>query len=79
MPRQNFKTQAKRKRELAKLDKRLAKDKRRAARRDAPAVVEPVTAAPPGGRDISPAPQKPRTLAEAAEHWKSTRIGGKPR
>ena len=33
MSKQNFKSQAKRKRELAKLDKRTAKDQKRAAKR----------------------------------------------
>ena len=45
MPKQNFKSHAKRKRELAKLDKRTAKDQKRASKRGEPSdtvsVVEP--------------------------------------
>ena len=36
MPKQNFKSHAKRKRELAKLDKRTAKDQKRAEKRGDP-------------------------------------------
>jgi len=47
MSKQNFKSQAKRKRELAKLDKRTAKDQKRAAKKaenstDVVAVATPV-------------------------------------
>ena len=51
MSKQNFKSQAKRKRELAKLDKRQAKDQKRAAKKaegsDAGAVVAAVAAVGP--------------------------------
>jgi hypothetical protein len=86
----NFKSAAKRKRELAKLDKRQAKEQKRAVRRaERSAVVmsaatptsailaQPAFAKqqPPAG----PAPvRRPTTLAEAVELWKNTRIG-KPR
>jgi hypothetical protein len=80
MPKQNFKSHAKRKRELAKLDKRLAKDQKRASRRseqpEAAAVDEPgVAAAAPSGPRVSPTvTPKPLTLAEAVERWRSTRV-----
>ncbi|RPI63538.1 MAG: hypothetical protein EHM50_02135 [Lysobacterales bacterium] len=80
MPKQNFKSHAKRKRELAKLDKRQAKDQKRALQRaqqsDAGVAVAAVTpVAPPPGARVAPAvTQKPLTLAEAVERWKNTRI-----
>jgi hypothetical protein len=77
MPKQNFKSHAKRKRELAKLDKRQAKDQKRAASRqsDAGAVVVPAlipaaSAARPGAAVVP----KPLTLAEAVERWKNTKV-----
>ena len=45
MSKQNFKSQAKRKRELAKLDKRTAKDQKRAAKK-AENSVDVVTSTP---------------------------------
>ena len=80
MPKQNFKSHAKRKRELAKLDKRQAKDQKRAERRgdqpDAGSAVEPAltpvaSAARPGS--VVP-PKAPLTLAEAVERWKNTKV-----
>jgi hypothetical protein len=88
MPKQNFKSHAKRKRELAKLDKRQAKDQKRAAQRaeqsGADAAVEPVAipAANPGARAVpGVTTQKvPLTLAEAVERWKNTKVvKAKPR
>ena len=87
MPKQNFKSHAKRKRELAKLDKRQAKDQKRAAQRaeqsGADTAVQPVaTAAAPLGARVTPGvTQKvPLTLAEAVERWKNTKIvKAKPR
>jgi hypothetical protein len=81
----NFKSAAKRKRELAKLDKRQAKDQKRALRRaersgadaGAPAptiaVVQPMlpNARPPLG--AAPV-RKPMTLAEVVERWRNTKV-----
>jgi hypothetical protein len=78
MPKQNFKSHAKRKRELAKLDKRAAKDQKRASRRGEPdeglavAAVATVPSAP--ARGAAPVVPKPLTLAEAVERWKNTRV-----
>ena len=81
MSKQNFKSQAKRKRELAKLDKRQAKDQKRASRRvdqsDPAAAVTPalVAAVPLAARAAAaPVAPKPLTLAEAVERWKNTKI-----
>jgi hypothetical protein len=81
MPKQNFKSHAKRKRELAKLDKRQAKDQKRAAQRaeqsGADTTVQPVVtpAAPSGVRPVpGVTPKQPLTLAEAVERWKNTKI-----
>jgi hypothetical protein len=86
MPKQNFKSHAKRKRELAKLDKRQAKDQKRAAQRvqqsDSGVAVEPAaTPAVPSGARVAPGvTQKTLTLAEAVERWKNTKIvKAKPR
>lgn len=86
----NFiKSQAKRKRELAKLDKRQAKDQKRAQKKAAdrsgtdgtsPALaVAPVSQPAATSRapviSATPAPAtKPMTLAEAAERWKSMKV-----
>jgi hypothetical protein len=88
MSKQNFKSQAKRKRELAKLDKRTAKDQKRAAKKAENSVdvvttlataVPVVAAAPkaplPGMRPTAVVPPKvPLTLAEMALRWKNTKI-----
>jgi hypothetical protein len=80
MPKQNFKSHAKRKRELAKLDKRAAKDQKRASRRgdplDGPVAVAAVATAVPSGaaRGAAPVVPKPLTLAEAVERWKNTPV-----
>jgi hypothetical protein len=85
----NFKSAAKRKRELAKLDKRQAKDQKRALRRaersaadvgaPAPTVAPVAPVAQPLQRTHrltpSAAPlRKPLTLAEAVERWKNTKV-----
>ena len=82
----NFKSQAKRKRELAKLDKRQAKDQKRALRKAersgadaaAPVVVTAPLARPMPAEHRSavltaPAHQ-PLTLAQAVERWKNTKV-----
>ena len=88
MSKQNFKSQAKRKRELAKLDKRTAKDQKRAAKKaenSVDVVTTLVTAAPavaapkapfPGMRPAAVVvpPKVPLTLAEMALRWKNTKI-----
>jgi hypothetical protein len=82
----NFKSAAKRKRELAKLDKRQAKDQKRALRRTeraGPGVGTPTTTIVPAtqparARDqLEPAEtaRKPLTLAEAVQRWKNTKVG----
>jgi hypothetical protein len=83
----NFKSQAKRKRELAKLDKRQAKDQKRALRKAeksgvtvaaAPAVAIVAVPKPPSlGRFALPAAApvaKPLTLEEAVQRWKTSKI-----
>ena len=82
----NFKSAAKRKRELAKLDKRHAKDQKRAVRKAERSAAN-VGAATPTSAMIAepvlgkyrPAPgaasvRKPTPLAEAVERWKNTRV-----
>ena len=77
MSKQNFKSQAKRKRELAKLDKRTAKDQKRAAKK-AENSVDVVAVATPrwfcsarGGAEASsisgPAPRGRRAAEGAAD------------
>ena len=81
MPKANLKTQAKRKRELAKLDKRHARDQKRAARKaeqantadDSPAAT-PVIARSVAVSTPMPAAPGPLTLAELTERWKSMRM-----
>ena len=88
MPKQNFKSHAKRKRELAKLDKRTAKDQKRAAKKAensvdvvshacdcGPGRVAAPKAPFPGMRPAAVVPPKvPLTLAEMALRWKNTKI-----
>ena len=81
MPKSNLKSQAKRKRELAKLDRRNAKDQKRAARKaeQANVAVDSSTAPPVTARAVAasapvPAAPVPLTLAELTERWKSMRI-----
>lgn len=82
----NFKSQAKRKRELAKLDKRQAKEQKRALRKaersgadvDAPSAA-PAPFAQPMPADRRPAPvtapvRAPMTLAQAVERWRNTKV-----
>jgi hypothetical protein len=82
MSKQNFKSQAKRKRELAKLDKRQAKDQKRALKR-AEGQPDVAAVAPVAAPTLSlssrvpaaaPATAPPLTLAQAVERWKSTKI-----
>ena len=82
----NFKSAAKRKRELAKLDKRHAKDQKRAVRRAERSAANGGAATPPSAAVAqaalpkhrpalgAPPVQKPSTLAEAVERWKSTKV-----
>jgi len=82
----NFKSQAKRKRELAKLDKRQAKEQKRALRRAersgpamgaaAPAVlaVAQPTLANRRSEPATASVRTPATLAEAVERWRNTKI-----
>ncbi len=82
-----FKSAAKRKRELAKLDKRTAKDQKRAVRkaeRAGAAVIAPalpITATAqrgPASQSVgadTAATRKPLTLAEAVERWKTMKVG----
>lgn len=79
-----FKSQAKRKREQAKLDKRLAKDQKRALRKAEQSGVDVSAPAPivtPAQRAPSPRPspttdvvRKPLTLTEAVERWRNTKV-----
>ena len=82
----NFKSQAKRKRELAKLDKRQAKEQKRALRKaersgptmgaTAPAALAvaqpmlPNRRSQPGTASV----RTPATLAEAVERWRNTKV-----
>ncbi len=81
----NFKSQAKRKRELAKLDKRQAKDQKRALRKAERSGVDVTPSAGTVAVGLQsmpnqrPAPNavvvpKAMTLAEAAERWRNTKI-----
>ena len=81
-----FKSAAKRKRELAKLDKRTAKDQKRAVRKAeragagaVPAIPMTATAQPgpvkQGVAGDTAAARKPLTLAEAVERWKTMKVG----
>jgi len=83
----NFKSLAKRKRELAKLDKRNAKDQKRALRKAERSGTDVAAAAPVLGavapsilathRPVAgglPTARKPATLAEAVELWKKTKV-----
>jgi hypothetical protein len=82
----NFKSQAKRKRELAKLDKRQAQEQKRAVRKAERSAADPgaaaVASAPvaqPMLASHRPAPstatvRNPATLAEAVERWKKMKV-----
>lgn len=82
MSKQNFKSQAKRKRELAKLDKRQAKDQKRALRKAEQRTAEPIAVAASPTSPLQPSrmssgpPEapKPLSLAEVVQRWKNTRI-----
>jgi len=83
MSKQNFKSQAKRKRELAKLDKRQAKDQKRALKRAegqpdgvvvAPVVTPALSSLSSRAPAAVPAAPPPLTLAQAVERWKTTKI-----
>lgn len=82
----NFKSQAKRKRELAKLDKRQAKEQKRALRKAERSAVD-VDAPAPGIAPVAQPEQRhhrpplgaatvrtPLTLAEAVERWRNTKV-----
>lgn len=85
-----FKTQGKRQRELAKLNKRKAKDEKRALRKaeragsavaaatPTPATIVAAPKPPPpsyyGGIPAAAPMPKPLTLAEAVQRWKSTKV-----
>jgi len=81
-----IKTQAKRKRELAKLDKRQAKDQKRAQRRaeqsgahaETPALnLTPVAQPTPTNARTAvgaTSARKPMTLTEAVARWKSMKV-----
>jgi hypothetical protein len=86
-----IKTQAKRKRELAKQDKRQAKDQKRAQRkaelRAGTELETPTLTIVPAAQPAAAGPlalvgavsaRKPVTLAEAVERWKATKVA-KPR
>ena len=63
----NFNNQAKRKRELAKQDKRAAKDRKRAQRKaEARGAAAPETASPATSTNIKPAGL---SLSQAAAEW----------
>jgi hypothetical protein len=81
-----FKSAAKRKRELAKLAKRQAKDQERARRKavrsgadvgarapTTPAATPPIPAGRQPASGTTPVP-KPTTFAEAVEIWKNTKV-----
>jgi hypothetical protein len=82
----NFKSLAKRKREQAKLDKRQAKDQKRAVRKaersgtdvatPTPTIVAvaPARVEPRPGPPGTPPARKPMTLSEAVELWRKTKI-----
>jgi hypothetical protein len=85
----NFKSQAKRKRELAKLDKRQAKEQKRALRkaeRSGADVTAPAPTIAPAAQSV-PAKQRPAvatvrapmSLAEAVERWRNTKVKPKKR
>jgi hypothetical protein len=71
MSKPNLKSQAKRKRELAKLGKRQAKDEKRALRKaeraGSPEPVSSPASSPTGAK--TPLPGAPQSLAEAARRW----------
>jgi hypothetical protein len=76
----NFNNQAKRKRELAKQDKRAAKDRKRAQRKAAArGVAAPATVSPMTPSHSKPAP----SLSKAAAEWmkpvsKAPAVKGRP-
>ena len=82
----NFKSAAKRKRELAKLDKRQAKDQKRAVRKAERAVANGGAPMPtsatvvvqalnrPGPAQGAAPVRTPMTLAQAVEKWRNTKV-----
>ena len=82
----NFKSAAKRKRELAKLDKRHAKEQKRAVRKAERSAADVGAATPTSSIIAQPAfakhrpsagpaaVRKPTTLAEAVELWRTTKV-----
>ena len=77
----NFNNQAKRKRELAKQDKRAAKDRKRAQRKaEARGATAPPVASPTASTYAKPSPP---TLSKAAAEWmkhvnKTPAVRGRP-
>lgn len=81
----NFNSAAKRKRELAKLDKRHAKDQKRAVRKaersgnvgaalvQSAVIAEPLLAKQQPAPGAAPA-RRPTTLTEAVEVWRRTKV-----
>ncbi len=83
-----FKTQGKRQRELAKLNKRRAKDEKRALRKAersgsavtavTPAAIVAAPKPPPpsyyGGMPAAAPVSKAPTLAEIVQRWKTTKV-----
>jgi len=78
----NFKSATKRKRELAKLDKRQAKDQKRALRKAERSGAAGATSAgtaftaQPAAQPIAAraAVSRPTTVSEAMERWKKTKV-----
>jgi hypothetical protein len=79
----NFKSATKRKRELAKLDKRQAKDQKRALRKAERSGAAGATSvgtaftAQPAAQPIAAgaaAAGRPTTVSEAMERWKKTKV-----
>ena len=81
-----FKSAAKRKRELAKLDKRQAKDQKRAVRKAERSAANGGAAMPtsasvvvqallrPGPAQAAAPTRTPMTLAQVVEKWKNTKV-----
>ena len=81
-----FKSAAKRKRELAKLDKRQAKDQKRAVRKAERSAANGGAAMPTSATVVAQALDRPgqaqaaapartsMTLAQVVEKWKNTRV-----
>ncbi len=77
MPKQNFKSHAKRKRELAKLDKRTAKDQKRADKRGDPS--DPASVVTPVATPAAPALGPPRRPWRRSSRSPKSSSVGRPR